>query len=153
MVPDRVAPAASNDESYQEPPELDEYEEDEAEEANPARLLADSFEAPAPGVLPAFGGNKGDSEPRLAPENSNAIQIDIPAEEEDLSSPPMTEPEEEGAFPSLPSELPISEPPQTEDEGAMADADDGPSLLPDLPQAEELIPELPVATESARADS
>ena len=132
---------------------MDEYEEDEAEEANPARLLADSFEAPAPGVLPAFGGNKGDSEPRLAPENSNAIQIDIPAEEEDLSSPPMTEPEEEGAFPSLPSELPISEPPQTEDEGAMADADDGPSLLPDLPQAEELIPELPVATESARADS
>ena len=152
MVPDRAAAAPAQEGSYQEPPELDEYEEEDAEEASPARLLADSFEAPAPGVLPAFGGNQ-DGEPRLTPESSNAIQIDIPAEEDDMSSPPITEPEDEGAFPSLPSELPISEPPQTEDEGAMGSADDSPSLLPDLPQAEELIPELPVATESARADS
>ena len=160
MVPDRATPPTSADEEgYQEPPELENYE-DEAEDSSPARLLADSFEAPAPGVLPSFQG-KNDGAERPDPEPPTAIQIDIPAEEDEPTAPPQTETEEFGsALPPLETDLPaISEPPQTEDEGIEAAAtedagvDEGPSLLPDLPQAEELIPELPVATESARADS
>lgn len=150
MVPDRVAPTRpESDASYQDPPALNDFEDDE-EDSSSARLLADSFEAPAPGVLPAFDGQRDES--RFS-EPSNAIQIDIPADEDDISPPPITE-REERAFPSLSAELPISEPPQTEDESDLAeDNDAGPGLLPDLPQAEELIPEFPVATESARADS
>lgn len=148
MVPDRAVPA-TEDSTYQEPPELD---EDDDNDSSSARLLADSFEAPAPGVLPTFQGEEDG--PRLEPEPQAAIQIDIPADEdEEPLAPPRTEPEEfENALPPLQTDLPsISEPPQTEDE--IGPSSDAPSLLPDLPQAEELIPELPVATESARADS
>jgi hypothetical protein len=155
MVPDRPpAPAEAEEDSYQEPPDLDRFE-DENEDQSPARLLADSFEAPAPGVLPKFDG-QDDAGPRLDSGTRNAIQIDIPAEDDEPAAMPQTEPEDfEASLPPLETDFPsISEPPQTEDEGAMdMQEDESPSLLPDLPQAEELIPELPVATESARADS
>jgi hypothetical protein len=154
MVPDRAVAA---EETYQEPPEMEHFEEEaDDDDPSPARLLADSFEAPAPGVLPTFEG-QADEVPRLDLEPQNAIQIDIPAEDDEPMAPPQTEPEEfDRALPPLETDLPaISEPPQTEDEGSIGHEteDEGPSLLPDLPQAEELIPELPVATESARADS
>ena len=158
MVPEQAAADAEAKEkaSEQEPVEevveveADDFEEDLPEdESSPARMLADSFEAPAPGVLPAFEpSDDGSSMAR----SQNAIQIDIPEDDEPMSAPPQTEaeesfPEPETAGPDMPE---ISDPPQTEDESAV---DNGPNLLPDLPQAEELIPELPITTESARADS
>ena len=155
MVPDRTPPSTPVEEpNYREPPELDRHDDD-TEEPTPARLMADSFEAPAPGVLPTFEA-KEENSPRLDTEPKNAIQIDIPAEDDEPMAAPQTETEGFGSsLPPLDTGFStISEPPQTEDEGAANEKDDqGPSLLPDLPQAEELIPELPVATESARADS
>lgn len=151
--PEPLSLASDEDELHQEP----------EESPNPASLLADSFESPAPGVLPAFEQSEQPSEQsRPAPRtesNSNAIQIDIPEEDEPVtvrpSEPPVTEEEpappadpapQSTAEPSYPE---ISDPPQTEEEPES----DSSGMMVDLPQAEELIPELPVATESARADS
>lgn len=156
MVPDQPATEEGEQAEETAPAEPEEQEpsenESEEEEASPARMLADSFEAPVPGVLPAFEGNDEKEEPSS---EQNAIQIDIP--DDDVPSEPETPsapeaPDDDGfrqpemVEPIMPD---ISEPPRTEDESV----DDGPSLLPDLPQAEELIPDLPMATESARADS
>lgn len=150
MVPEGVQQEVSEakPEPSVEPPAME--EEDEKEEVTPAQLLADSFEAPAPGVLPAF-----DSEDDLKLSSRNAIQIDIPRDDEPVASRRPNDdadgfPQAEIAGPSFPE---ISDPPQTEDESEAGLAGDSSSLLPDLPEAEELIPELPVATESARADS
>jgi hypothetical protein len=142
MVPDREVPSEMPDDDDRDGP---------AEEIldTPAQLLADSFEAPAPGVLPAFAGNESTSE-----RDQNAIQIDIPADDDAPVAPTTEEatefPEAEMIEPSFPK---ISDPPQTEDESVNESEDEELSLLPDLPQAEELIPELPMATETARADS
>lgn len=136
MVPDANGRAAETAEPAEEPEEEDEAEEQD-EAPSEASLLANSFEAPEPDVLPAFDG--GEEQEQESSSEQNAIQIDIPAEE--------SEPEaNELDFP------PISDPPQTENE-LDNPGDEEPSLLPDLPEAEELIPELPMATESARADS
>lgn len=152
MVPDsEQAEVSAAPETEPEEPQMaaEEEEDEDSVPSSPAEMLADSFEAPAPGVLPAFEGDSGEEpEPPSAP--PNAIQIDIPDDDGPVSTPepPAMEdddfPQAEIAGPSFPE---ISDPPQTEDEPEKA------SLLPDLPQAEELIPELPVATESARADS
>lgn len=129
-------------------PLVPEDDELDLEETSPAQLLADSFEAPAPGVLPAFEGSDDDSKHA----SRNAIQIDIPDDEPVSSEPNDGDdfPVAEMAGPSFPE---ISDPPQTEDESEAGLNGDNSALLSDLPEAEELIPDLPVATESARADS
>lgn len=158
MVPDRVSapePAPVEESpAYPEAPQT-EYEEEEAvPEPTPARMLADSFEAPAPGVLPAFEREERPDHQPLSLKQ-NAIQIDIPKEDEDSygsRSFPSQEDDYRDRDHSPNHFNNISEPPQTEDELGFGSMGDEP-LLPDLPQAEELIPELPMATESARADS
>lgn len=110
-------------------------EEDEVDyDANPARLIADSFEAPAPDILPTFG-----SERELQDGPKIAIAMD---------DGPENFPAPELAVPEMPT---ISETPRTEDETERKPA--GLPLsgldLPELPDAEELIPEFPSATEPA----
>ena len=160
MVPDRVVPepetqAPSHD--YEEAPELFDDDEDSLDPPTPAQLLADSFEAPAPGVLPSFEEREELGSPSLGSE-TNAIQIDIPMEEESYSSSLSSFEDEHDPFPEPRANnsgfSSISDPPQTEDEDPITlDSHEEQRLLQDLPQAEELIPELPMATESARADS
>lgn len=101
---------------------------------NPARLIADSFEAPAPDILPTFHSER---EPQEGP--TIAISLD---------DGPDSFPAPELAVPEMPS---ITETPRTEEEPertpggiALSNLD-----LPDLPNAEELIPEFPSATEPA----
>lgn len=159
MVPDRVPEEAieTNNRDYEEAPELFEDEEDSMEPPTPAQLLADSFEAPAPGVLPSFDEREERGSPSLTSE-PNAIQIDIPMEEESYSSSLSSFEDDHDSFPepraNSSSFSSISDPPQTEDEESITlESHEEQRLLQDLPQAEELIPELPMATESARADS
>lgn len=114
-------------------------EDEDEEEINPALRMADSFESPAPGVLPAF-----EAQEQTTTEPSNK------AESDDTPFP-----DAEMSVPEVPG---ISEPPQTEEED-----DDSPKAedsmeifaeesLPDfdgeLPEAEEMLPDLPLATES-----
>ncbi len=110
-------------------------ESDEVDyDANPARLIADSFEAPAPDILPTFA-----SERELQDGPKIAIAMD---------DGPESFPAPELAVPEMPS---ISETPRTEEEPERKPA--GLPLsgldLPELPDAEELIPEFPSATEPA----
>lgn len=115
------------------------YEEVETEDLSshsPARMIADSFEAPAPDILPTFQSQR---EPQDAP--TIAISIDDGDEAESFPAPEL-------AVPEMPS---ISEAPRTEEEVerlpsglALSNLD-----LPNLPVAEELIPEFPSATEPA----
>lgn len=124
------APAAPSEPEPQD-------EDDEEEEQSPARLIADSFEAPAPDVLPTFA-----SAPTAKPA-TGTIQLEMPQLADDDG------PEPELAVPDMPS---ISDTPRTEDEPEKKIT---PTLslstleLPDLPEAEELIPDLPQATEPA----
>lgn len=140
MVPSAPREEHEVEESVEEapaaPPEPED-EEDEEEEQSPARLIADSFEAPAPDVLPTFA-----AAPAGKPA-TGTIQLEMPQLSEDDG------PEPELAVPEMPS---ISETPRTEDEPEKKIT---PTLslstleLPDLPEAEELIPDLPQATEPA----
>lgn len=103
-------------------------------EPNPARMIADSFEAPAPDILPTFHTER---EPQEGPKI--AISLD---------DGPDSFPAPELAVPEMPS---ISEAPRTEEEPERKPAGLGLSNLdlPELPNAEELIPEFPSATEPA----
>ncbi len=155
LIVKKMVPAEARQEAPEVTPETVgepplEEDNEKREELTPAKLLADSFEAPAPGVLPAFDG--GDE---LKLSSRNAIQIDIPHDDEPVTSRRSSDdggdfPQAETAGPSFPE---ISDPPQTEDESEVGLQGDSSPLLADFPEAEELIPELPVATESARADS
>lgn len=145
MVPNREQPVEKSEAPASEPePPMDDDDEDH-EEATPAQLLADSFEAPAPGVLPAFPAVKEESNHV----SSNAIQIDIPKDDEPVRGGDDF-PQAEMAGPSFPD---ITDPPQTEDESEAGLNGESAGMMSDLPEAEEMIPELPMATESARADS
>lgn len=145
MVPTRDESVGKSEAPASEPEPPMEEEDDDQEEATPAQLLADSFEAPAPGVLPAFPAAKEDSNHV----SGNAIQIDIPKDDEPVGGGEDF-PQAEMAGPSFPD---ITDPPQTEDETEAGLNGESAGMLSDLPEAEELIPELPMATESARADS
>ena len=142
MVPSAPRDEAAVEESVDEVPaqassEPEEEDEDE-EESSPARLIADSFEAPAPDVLPTFAAI-----PTAPKPSAGTIQLEMPQLSDDDG------PEPELAVPDMPS---ISDAPRTEEE---PDKKIKPTLslstleLPDLPEAEELIPDLPQATEPA----
>lgn len=131
-----VEEPASDQNSY---PDDDQDEEDR--DTSPARLIADSFEAPAPDVLPVFASERA---PTAKP--SLGIQIEMPPLNEE---PEESFPTPELAVPDMPS---ISEAPRTEDEPESRISASLPLStldLPDLPEAEELIPDLPAATEPA----
>lgn len=152
MVPlaprDEEAPEASVEESVEEPsaqnddPPVEDSDEDH--EASPARLIADSFEAPAPDILPAFDSER---ERVSAPPSSMGIQIEMPQ----LSDVP----EAELAVPDMPSFPEPSRPPTPAPARDEEPKPVTPSLplssldMPDLPEAEELIPDLPPATQPA----
>lgn len=137
------APEASFEESIEESapedsldgfPEAEPSEESE-EPSNPARMIADSFEAPAPDMLPVFGGGS----PSHGSSATGAIRIEMPV----LGDAPQDIPE---------SAVAVSESPRPEGSAESAPSPGIPlesMELPDLPQAEELIPDLPPATEPA----
>ena len=118
------------------PDSTEDAETEDLSTHSPARMIADSFEAPAPDILPTFQSTR---EPQDAP--TIAISLDDGEEEESFPAPEL-------AVPDMPS---ISEAPRTEDETERTPS--GLALsnleLPDLPAAEELIPEFPSATEPA----
>jgi hypothetical protein len=139
---EEAAPVAEESVEEQAAPQ-DSFEDSEGEEPTPARLIADSFEAPAPDMLPAFASDRSASTPQA----SLGIQIEMPPLEEE--EPEERFPTPELAVPEMPS---ISEAPRTEDEPESRIQTSIPLStmeLPDLPQAEERIPDLPPATEAA----
>jgi hypothetical protein len=182
MVPsaarDQAAEAAQDSVEDAAPASFEAAPEDsgeEEEESSPARLIADSFEAPAPDILPAFDTDRERAAAPTAGSAPMGIQIEMPKlSDEDVPEAEERFPSPELAVPDMPS---ISEAPRTEEEperrpAAHAAAGMGaqvpspapqpsPSpaaatiplstldLVPDLPEAEELIPDLPTATEPA----
>lgn len=138
MVPG--APSESQEPPAEESfdaPHVDEDEDGEdEEEQNPARLIADSFEAPAPDILPSFASDEPAKQPGIA--------IEMPPVEGEAEE---RFPTPELAVPEMPS---ISEAARSDSEPERQIGIPLSSLdLPDLPEAEELIPDLPPATEAA----
>jgi hypothetical protein len=138
MVPG--APSESQEPPAEESfdaPHVDEDEDGEdEEEQSPARLIADSFEAPAPDILPSFASDEPAKQPGIA--------IEMPPVEGEAEE---RFPTPELAVPEMPS---ISEAARSESEPERKIGIPLSSLdLPDLPEAEELIPDLPPATEAA----
>ncbi len=142
------APAPAPEPSFEEPSVEDSI--DDEDDRTPARLIADSFEAPAPDILPAFSSGSAPSG-GLGTSAPGGIHIEMPQLHDDVGGAEESFPTPELAVPDMPS---ISEAPRTEIEQEVKPiAPAPPSLgsldLPDLPQAEELIPDLPPATEPA----
>lgn len=157
MVPlaPRVEEVEQAEESIEEAPEpqQESYPDDEGDEemSSPARLIADSFEAPAPDVLPAFANIELTQAP--TPAASLGIQIEMPQfSDDDVPEAEESFPSPELAVPDMPSMLSLSDAPRTEDEidkKPKTSISLGSLELPDLPEAEELIPDFPQATEPA----
>ena len=158
MVPlaPRVEEAEQAEESIEEAPEPQQEsypDDDEGDEemSSPARLIADSFEAPAPDVLPAFANIELTQAP--TPAASLGIQIEMPQfSDDDVPEAEESFPSPELAVPDMPSMLSLSDAPRTEDEidkKPKTSISLGSLELPDLPEAEELIPDFPQATEPA----
>lgn len=123
----------------------DSHEESSEEIDNPARRIADSFEAPAPDTLPAFHANP--SFTAHAPAAPIGIQIEMPQLHD--QDPPITEepfPTADIAVPDLPPIVTVPEGNPHREEALPLNLNREPHLeLTNLPEPEELIPDLPQA--------
>ncbi len=149
-----------------------EYGFDSMEDESPARLIADSFEGPPPGSLPAFDTAAHPEParpvaPRQTPPETPSIQIELPVEEPSAGTPAPAAPAAHESTPiaEQPPATPLPSPADSDQQVPPASAErpaqpsaappsfDGvPEMVGDLPEAEELIPDLPLATEAARSE-
>lgn len=147
FVPEREPePASFEQEDSQE------FDIDDSFESSPARMIADSFEAPAPDILPAFAKVPSEAGTHKDSGKLGGIQIDIPrmVEEGEKVEEEQQFPAAELAVPDMPS----IEGPQQERENEVQEAPHkinmgSLDLVPEFPEAEEMIPDLPQAAEPA----